>query len=414
MTEYIYLRPVLNLFDNTNVTTDAALSDEMKTYYSDYLIDMAEPELVHDQFGQKKPIPKNNGKNIEFRKYDSLPKALVPLTEGVTPSGKKLSVSTVTATVAQYGDYVELSDILLLTAIDNNLVEATELLGSQAGRTLDTITREVLNGGTNVQYGANAVQARYNLVGGDATPANNHYLTVDCIKRAVRTLKVFNTPKIDGNYVAIIHPDCSYDLMSDPEWKYPHQYVDTENIYQGEIGMIAGVRFVETTEAKVFHAANLAGDDRTLAVNGAVSASTTVNFDGGTVSAHDLKGRTLQFYDATNGWQVGEVSDNTASAITLKAALTIADNAVIYPGEAGRGGRDVYSTLVLGANAYGVTELTGGGLQHIVKQLGSGGTTDPLNQRATAGWKATKTAERLVEQYMVRIETASTFEVGEN
>ena len=88
MTEYIYLKPVLNLFDNTNVTTDAALSDEMKTYYSDYLIDMAEPELVHDQFGQKKPIPKNNGKNIEFRKYDSLPKALVPLTEGVTPSGK--------------------------------------------------------------------------------------------------------------------------------------------------------------------------------------------------------------------------------------------------------------------------------------------------------------------------------------
>ena len=73
------------------------------------------------------------------------------------------------------------------------------------------------------------------------------------------------------------------------------------------------------------------------------------------------------------------------------------------------GKRDVYSTLILGKNAYGVTEVTGGGLEHIVKQLGSAGTADPLNQRATAGWKAIKVAERLVEEYMVRIETCSSF-----
>ena len=73
------------------------------------------------------------------------------------------------------------------------------------------------------------------------------------------------------------------------------------------------------------------------------------------------------------------------------------------------GNVSVYSTLVLGANAYGVTELEGGGLRSIIKQLGSGGTADPLNQRATAGWKAIKTAERLVENYMIRIESASSF-----
>jgi N4-gp56 family major capsid protein len=73
----LFLLPViLNLFDgNTNVTTDAGLSDEMKTYYSTYLIRLATPLLVHDQFGQKHPIPKSGGKQIEFRKYDSLPKA---------------------------------------------------------------------------------------------------------------------------------------------------------------------------------------------------------------------------------------------------------------------------------------------------------------------------------------------------
>ena len=69
----------------------------------------------------------------------------------------------------------------------------------------------------------------------------------------------------------------------------------------------------------------------------------------------------------------------------------------------------MYSTLILGANAYGVTELENGGLEHIVKQLGSAGTADPLNQRASAGWKATKTAERLVENYMIRVESCSTF-----
>lgn len=153
--EIIFIPMMLDLFDSkTNVSTQTGvgqdLSVEMKTYYSDYLIDMAEPELVHDQFGQKHPIPKNGGKTIEFRKWSPLPKQLTPLTEGVTPDGQKLDVSAITATVAQYGGYVELSDILQLTAIDNNLVQATRLLGSQAGRTLDTITREVLNGGTNV------------------------------------------------------------------------------------------------------------------------------------------------------------------------------------------------------------------------------------------------------------------------
>ena len=157
------------------------LSAEMRTYYADYLIDNAEPNLIHDQFGQKHRIPKNGGKTIQFRKYDPLPKLTSALSEGVTPTGQSLNMGVVEATVHQYGGYVELSDLLLLTAIDNNLVMATKLLGSQAGRTLDTITREVLCGGTNVQYGSDAVAARYLLVGGAA--GGNHYLSVDCIRR---------------------------------------------------------------------------------------------------------------------------------------------------------------------------------------------------------------------------------------
>ncbi len=312
---------------NTQTTGSAGMSAEMKTYYSDYLIDNAKPNLVHDQFGQKHPIPRNGGKTIEFRKYKPFDKAVTPLREGITPDGGSLTVTTLESTVDQYGYYVTLSDMLIMTAIDNNLVEATKLLGAQAGVTLDTITREVLSGGTNVMYSGQKMSRE--AVG------ESDKLTVDDIYRAARALKSQNTPKIDGSYVAIIHPDVAYDLMRNEEWIDVHKYSATNEIFEGEIGKIAGVRFVESTEAKIF-------------------------------------------------------------------------------AEAGSGGKDVYSTLVLGANAYGVTEITGGGLEHIAKQLGSGGTADPLNQRATAGWKATKTAERLVENYMIRIESASTFDSGAN
>lgn len=418
--KFMLLPVILSLFDmnkttDTTATTGNDLSPEMRTYYDDELIQNAEPYLVHDRFGQKKPIPKGNGKTIQFRKYDPLPKALTPLVEGVKPTGRKLNVTTIEATVDQYGDYVEISDMLDLTAVDDNLLEASVLLGSQAGRTLDTITREVLNGGTNVQYGDGSKNGRHKLVGGDSTYANNDYFTVRAARKAARFLKTMNAPLYEGSYWAIIHPDCAFDIQDDPDWQKPHQYRDTENIYEDEIGKIANIRFFETTEAKIFHADDLASDARNLAINyasGYTGAITSVAFDGGTVAADALIGRKI----VING-VVATVTDNDASSITFASTDfgTITDNMPIYPGEAGAAGRDVYSTLIGGANAYGVTEVTGGGLQHIVHQLGSGGVSDPLNQKATAGWKATKVAERLVEAYMIRVETATSFnDIGAN
>ena len=416
----------LRLFDvpgpvqTTSLNADGNdLSPEMKTYYDMYLIDNAKPKLVHDQFGQEKPIPKGKGKTIEFRRYSPLPKALTPLVEGVTPQGSSLNVTTLTATIKQYGNYITISDMLDLTAIDDNLVQATELLGDQAGETLDTIVRDIINGGTNVLYGQGNRLARYLLAGGEAT--GNDYFGVENVRLAVRILKNGKAKPISGNdFVAIIHPDITYHVTKDSEWQKVKDY-DPKDWYAGEIGRIHGVRFVETTEAKVFHAADLTSSKRNLSVAATLqSAGKTVTLNEAVTAAQAtaLKGRKViigtALHEITNATAT---DDSTAATIVTKENVTTTDgvkDAVIYPGEAGAKGRDVYSVLFLGKNAYGTTEVEGGGLQNIVKQLGSAGTGDPLDQRATSGWKATKTAEILTEEFMVRNEVCAAFEAGAN
>lgn len=305
------------------------LSAEMKTFYDMTLIDEATPNLIHDQFGQKRPIPAGSGKTIEFRKFSSLPKATEALTEGVTPDGKRLDVTSITATVSQYGDYITQSDVLELTAVDNTILEATKLLGNQAGLSLDTVVRNVLQSGTNVMYCPKYVSDVETEVSSRANLDATAQLTVDMVMRVVAKLRANNAPTINGDYVAIIHPYVAYDLMRDPEWIDSHKYAEPTNLYEGEIGKIAGVRFVQSTEAK------------------------------------------------------------------------------IYTGTGCPSNLAVFASLFFGKDAYGTTEIQGGGLQTIVKQKGSAGTADPLDQRSSVGWKAMKTAEILVPNYLVRVESCS-------
>lgn len=407
----------LRLFDNTNVTTDVDLTPEMKTYYDKDLLRNAKPKLVHNRFGQKRPIPKGKGKTIEFRKFDPLPKALTPLVEGVTPSGRKMRVTSKTATVKQYGDYIEHSDILEMTTIDNTLVEGNRLLGQQSGETLDTLTREVINAGTNVQYADGRVSARYLLVGGDPEWGNNHYFNCEVIRQAALNLRNNKaTPLEGGDFVAIVHPDTIYTLKKDPEWQEATKYQNSEKLYSGEVGRYDGVRFVESTEAKIFHAADLSAGSRNLTVASVAGKVFTIQEALTADDAAKLAGRKI----LVKGYQY--TVTNAAAGAAGAATITVSEDVqgapaaadVIYPGEAGAAGRDVYSTLFIGADAYGVTEIEGGGLQMIVKQLGSAGTADPLNQRATQGWKATHTAEILSDLFMVRVEHTTPYERGEN
>ena len=407
----------LRLFDlNTNVTTQASLSAEMKTYYDKRLIDNAEPELVHDQFGQKKPIPRNGGKTIEFRKYSALPKALTPLTEGVTPNGRSLSVTNLTSTVSQYGDYITISDVLDLTAIDRNMDEATTLLGAQAGRTLDSVTREVLAAGTNKMFAPKVSGGSETSVSARADVKTTATLTPKVVRLAANKLARMNVPKINGYYICIAHPDTMTDLMGSTEWVEAQKYVHPEKIYQGEVGELYGVKFVQTTEAKIIGPGAIAGIDgyfrTTLRSNVSNSADIypTDVFDTATATAVNAAisgGATYKIYLAGNEKTISSVTGGAAGTckITLSASVTsaTAGDAIVGVG-AGSDGTAVYCSIFLGANAYGVTEVEGGGLEFIVKQLGSAGTGDPLNQRATTGWKALKTAEILLQENMLRVE----------
>ena len=315
------------------------LSPGMRTFYDDTLIDIVGPKLVHDQDAVKKPIPANNGKKIQFRGFNPLPKALTALTEGVTPAGNSLDMFTIEATVAQYGDYITTSDMLNLTHVDNVVVESLRLLGDQAGVTLDTISRNVLVAGTNVMYAPkiNANTGEETEVTSRANLDLTAQLTVDLVDQVVAELEAANVPKFDdGFYHAIIHPYTKYVIMKDEMWREPHKYVDTDAIYNGEIGEIGGVRCKVSSEAKI--------------------------------------------------WR--------ASTCPAQSGATPAYLAV-------------FACLFYGKGAYGTTEITGGGLKTIVKQLGSAGSADPLDQRSSTGWKATKVTEILHPDYLIRVECCS-------
>lgn len=241
----------MNTLANTNNGYNA-LPEEAQTFYDKALLTRMLPELVFAKYGQKRPIPKNAGKTINFRRFTPLEPATTALEEGVTPTGSKLNVDEVEATLAQYGDFVEITDILDLVGIDPVASETSELLGEQAGKTIDMVVRDIVCAGTNVQYAG----------GGSAATGT---ISAAEIKKAARTLKKANAPMIDGSYIGIIDPDIAYDIQNDPLWQDISKYSGGTKIMDGEIGKLGGVRFIETTETLVkegnVHCAMILGKD---------------------------------------------------------------------------------------------------------------------------------------------------------
>ncbi len=400
---------------NVQTTTNAALAPEMQTYYDKVLLMNMRPNLVHLEFGQMKNIPKNAGKTINFRKFTPFAPITTPLTEGVVPDGQDISVTEITATVAQYGGYVTISDLLDMAAIDPVLAETIEELGAQGGLSVDAVIQAELLGGTNVQY-ANNRTFRHGVLSTDL-------LTTTEIRKAVRTLKNNKAKPFKRNgrdyYVCIVSPNATYDLQSDQLWQDVSKYQEAEQIFTGEIGRLFGVVFVETTQVKqlvaegltaassVLTAASYTATTKTLVVDEAISAAeATAIAKRKYVLLCDVSatGKPMHKVELAS---VGAAAAGSASLVLKDTApFEIADGDIIYPAEGGYAGATLEQTLVLGQNAYGVISIDGGhNVKSIVKPAASSGPENPLNQYGTAAWKVEAFCAKILQDaFMVRIE----------
>ena len=227
-----------------NVTTQASMSPTMKTFYDTTLLENARETMVFTQFGEKQPL---KGNKVEWRKYNTFAKALTPLQEGVIPTGQTFGMTKIEAETTQHGDYVAVSDRLELESYDDVIFGATEEMGAAEGETYDTLTRNIIVGGNSVMYcpnGDTKITSRSDIT--DAC-----VLTPDVVKKAATWLIKNKAPKINGSYVAIIHPSVAYDLRG-KEWEEYQKYANPTPIFKGEIGELHGVRFVVSNNAKIW------------------------------------------------------------------------------------------------------------------------------------------------------------------
>lgn len=315
----------INLFQfDTNVQVTTDIPESIAKYYDKTLLELLRHKLqLHLRFGQRKPMPKNAGDKISFRKIVKLEPALTPLTEGVTPEGNDIGIEEITAGTKQYGDYITFSDMIQIVAVDKVVMEYITELADQAKETLDILGRETLSGGTNVMY-AGGKTSRASLADGDV-------LTVTDVRKVVRFFRknyIKPVAGTGGDYACLISPDTEFDFFDDEQFRQIADYgANVKPLFDNEVGKFHNVRFYMTPNAKVFE------------------------------------------------------SEGTGDA-------------------------DVHSAIFLGKDAYGITNITGeGDVKSIIKPLGSGGTTDPLNQRSTAGWKVNAFGlVRLQELALVRYE----------
>lgn len=395
------------VFDNLNKTTSAGVAPGVVDYYERTLLENAKPEMVHARDAQKRTLPENNGKHVQFRRMVPYAASTEPLKEGVTPAGQEIRQTAFTAMVKPYGRHVEVTDELDYYMLDNMHQEVAKLLADQATLSLDTIARDALHTGMNVQF-ANGKANRAAITAADK-------LTPEEIKKAVRTLKRNNCkPFADGYYHAIVHPDAVYDLTASSDWIDIAKYQDKSKIEQYELGTMYKVKFFESTNAKVYEAAAyLFGTTASLTITACDEANRTVTISE-SINADDARALTGKMVTVDAG---------STSHLMCVERVNYADKKIVFrwmpaggvtgaiEPEGTASGVNVFGTLIYGQNAFGDIELggNGGNVKVIINPPGSSGAADPLEQRGTIAWKVKGyTVAILQDSFMVRVEHGAT------
>ncbi len=245
----------------TSFSGSNTLAPELKAFYDTELLRNTRADLVYAQFGMHQRLPARHKGELEWRKFNTFANA-EQLTEGVIPTGQKFGLTKVTGTLNQFGTYTTISDKLELRAYDDIILAATEEMGASAAQTEELLIRDSLLTGTNVLYCDNINTADDTIVS-TPTACSGMYaakndsthgfsmLTPSMINKAVSILKKNKAPQINGKYFAVVHPSVAFDLRECRGWIEAHKYAAPEQLFNGEIGELHGVRFIESVNAPV-------------------------------------------------------------------------------------------------------------------------------------------------------------------
>ncbi|PFH12850.1 N4-gp56 family major capsid protein [Burkholderia sp. JKS000303] len=251
----------------TAVTQYGDISPRVAAYAVSQLLKRGLPYLVLEKFGQTYPIPNNSTKVAKFRRYFlagatggagdgnpanafNTPLAITPLVEGVTPTGKKLANQDYTVTLQQYGDYLTITDVVMDTAEDQVLQQATEALGESAAQTIETIRFNVLKAGVNVFYANGSVRTSVNTAISTAMQRKvTTALTRQNAKRITQIVKStpdFRTEPVEAAFIGLVHPDLESDIRNMTGFVPTKQY-GTVTPWENEIGSVETVRYLQST-----------------------------------------------------------------------------------------------------------------------------------------------------------------------
>lgn len=227
-----------------NKTTSSGMSPLMEAVLNRYVIENNKQERKYTQFAQKVSIPKGKTKTVAFDKISPLPKLDTELEEGVTPDGVQPNITRIKGEPRQFGSYISYTDQLDFFAHrpSPDVLNYTDLLKENQLETYETLDAMELASGTNVFYS-----------GGATTQSGlSSALSVDDVKKAVTSLKRNKVQPANGtDFICFVHPDMVYHLWNDDDWKAPHTYADTKELYAGEVGRLYGVRFIEDPDAYI-------------------------------------------------------------------------------------------------------------------------------------------------------------------
>ena len=223
------------------------------------------PEMYFDQFADVQATNATNpGASIKFTVFADLAAATTPLGEAEDVTPVSMSDSQVTVTLEEYGNATVTTAKLRASSFMPVDPVAAQAVGYNAGLSIDTIARNVLQAGDNVLY----------ATGGAVDPSSrttintDDILTITDIRKAVAQLRGANVPTINGTYIGFIHPDVQFDLLSATDaagWRDAYKYTNATPLINGEIGQIDGVRFIASSRAPLFaNASNNSGASGTI------------------------------------------------------------------------------------------------------------------------------------------------------